>query len=179
MSVATSRAPSRVSRRVADVAPASRTRRKARRGRFARARALLATTRGTCTAHGLEGAFELTHDARGTTFVERVTLECGDGADALTTASGRDDDGKTWDADWYGDCRATALDGAHASAMMTWVRTNQWNDELAARGTIAEEEARRGGRVDGGAARVRRRGAEGAVERRKERTREGEETNGA
>lgn len=78
----------------------------------------------------------MTHDARGTTFVERVTLECGDGADALTTASGRDDDGKTWDADWYGDCRATALDGAHASAMMTWVRTNQWNDELAARGRL-------------------------------------------
>ena len=126
MSVATSRAPSR--------APASRPRRRARRGRRATTRALLATTRGTCTAHGLDGAFELTHDARGTTFVERVTLARGDDADALTTESGRDDDGTTWDADWYGDRRATTLDGAHASAMMTWVRTNQWNDELAAAG---------------------------------------------
>ena len=96
MSVATSRAPSR--------APASRPRRRARRGRRATTRALLATTRGTCTAHGLDGAFELTHDARGTTFVERVTLARGDDADALTTESGRDDDGTTWDADWYGDC---------------------------------------------------------------------------
>lgn len=136
MSVATSRAPSR--------APASRPRRRARRGRRATTRALLATTRGTCTAHGLDGAFELTHDARGTTFVERVTLARGDDADALTTESGRDDDGTTWDADWYGDRRATTLDGAHASAMMTWVRTNQWNDELAAAGRLRRKKLAEG-----------------------------------
>ena len=108
MSVAPSRAPSR--------APASRPRRRARRGRRATTRALLATTRGTCTAHGLDGAFELTHDARGT----------------------------TWDADWYGDRRATTLDGAHASAMMTWVRTNQWNDELAAAGRLRRKKLAEG-----------------------------------
>jgi len=88
-----------------------------------------AITTGTVRAHGVDGHFVLARDVDGAAFVERVEL-----AESLTTTSGRDNDGATWDADWFGDARANALDGAETSSMMTWVRTNQWNG--GARGRV-------------------------------------------
>lgn len=83
--------------------------------------------RGRVWAHDMEGNFNLEYASLGTAFHERVVLEA-DGA-RLETSGGRDANDDVWDVDWYGIGRVNALDGAHLSAMMTWVRTNQWQGE--------------------------------------------------
>jgi len=95
------------------------------------AAAVVETTqvRGRVWAHDMQGNFHLEYASLGTAFHERVVLEADGAGRRLETSGGRDADDDVWDIDWYGIGRVNALDGAHLSAMMTWVRTNQWQGE--------------------------------------------------
>ena len=78
---------------------------------------------GTVRARGLDGAFELLVDECSGAFRETCALETPTGA-RLIARSGRSARGTCWDADWYGDVRVNAMDGAHLSTLQTWCRMN-------------------------------------------------------
>lgn len=95
--------------------------------------------RGEGCSLGLASRWSLAFDASddGMGFADEVVLDSGErgAAPPLSARSGYDPGADVaWDTELgSGVCRETALDGAHRSLLVTWVRTGQWLNGPAAR----------------------------------------------